>query len=391
MNLSRILVVARKELMDGFRDRRSIYTMLFTTLFGPLLIGFMLSHLAGQKKAAEEIQIPVVGRELAPVLVNWLEQQSGVEIVPGPSDPEAAVRNGKADVVLVIKSEFAGNFGQSKAAPVQVFSDSTRTSAQPKARRLTSLLTLFNSETAAQRLIVRGLSPEVASPLKVEEVDIANSQQRAATLLNVVLMFLALAVLTAGMHIATDSTAGERERRSLEPLLLNPVPRWQLVGGKWLASSVTALGGMVATLLIISKVLSRLSLEELGVRFHMGKPEILLLIATMAPLALMMPSIQVYLSCFARSFKEAQSYSVILVIPVAVIGVMSTFYPVTGHPWMRAIPVLGQYSMGSDILAGKGASVLALFLSGTEAVVVAGIFLWLAARLFSKERIIFGR
>jgi len=390
MNLPRLLVVARKELMDGFRDRRSIYTILFTTLFGPLLIGFMLGHVAGEKKAAEEIQVPVVGRELAPVLVNWLEQQSGVEVVAGPSDPEAAVRNGKADVVLVIKSEFAGNFGQSRPAPVQVFSNSTRTSVQPKVRRLTSLLTIFNSETAAQRLIVRGLSPEVVSPLKVQEVDIANSQQRAATLLNVVLMFLAMAVLTAGMQIATDSTAGERERSSLEPLLLNPVPRWQIVGGKWLASSVTALAGMVATLLVISKVLSRLSLEELGVRFHMGKPEILLLIAAMAPVALMMPAIQVYLSCFAKSFKEAQSYAVILVLPVVVIGVLSTFYPVTDRPWMRAIPVFAQYSMGTDILAGKGASVPALLLSGTEAVVLAGLFLFLAARLFSTERIIFG-
>jgi sodium transport system permease protein len=391
MNLSRLLVVARKELMDGFRDRRSIYTMLFTTLFGPALIGFMLSHLAGQKKAAEEIQVPVVGRELAPVLVNWLEQQGGVEVVQGPSDPEAAVRNGKADMVLVIKSEFAGNFGQSKSAPVQVFSDSTRTSAQPKVLRLTSLLATFNSETAAQRLIVRGVSPEVASPLEVDEVDIANSQQRAATLLNIVLMFLALAVLSTGMQIATDSTAGERERNSLEPLLLNPIPRWQIVGGKWLASAVTALAGMTATLLIISKVLSRLSLEELGVRFHMGRPEILLLIATMAPLALMMPAIQIYLSCFAKSFKEAQSYMVILVLPVAVIGLLSTFYPVTDRPWTRAIPLFAQYSMGTDILGGKGASLPALLLSGTEAVVFAGLFLFLATRLFSTERIIFGR
>ncbi len=193
------------------------------------------------------------------------------------------------------------------------------------------------------------------------------------------------------MQIATDSTAGERERRSLEPLLLNPVPRWQIVAGKWLASALTALVGMVASLLIITKVLSRLSLEELGVRFHMGKPEILLLIATMAPLALMLPSIQVYLSCFAKSFKEAQSYSVILVLPVAVIGVVSIFYPSTSSPWMRAIPVVAQCSIGTEILAGKGVSGLALILLGAEAAVIAVIFLWLAARLFSREKIIFGR
>lgn len=390
MNLTPITVVARKELTDGFRDRRSIYTMFVTALFGPLLIAFMLNQLTGQKKAAEEIRVPVVGREIAPVLVNWLQQQSGVEVVPGPSDPETAVRDRREDVVLVIKQEFA-NFGESKAAPVQVFSDSTRKSSQPKLNRLTSLLSRFSAETASLRLIVRGVSPEVASPLKVEEVDVADSQQRAATLLNVVLMFLIIAVITAGMQIATDSTAGERERGSLEPLLLNPVPRWQMIGGKWLAASISAFVGMIATLAVISIVLSKLSLEDLGVRFHLGAPKILLLIAAMAPLALLVPAIQSYLSCFARSFKEAQSYTVILVIPVAFIGVVSTYYPVTSKPWMLAIPLLAQYSLGTDILAGRAVSSLALIATGIEVVALAAIFLWLAARLFSSEKIIFGR
>jgi sodium transport system permease protein len=391
MNVTPVMVVARKELKDGFRDRRSIYTVFLTALFGPLLITFMLSQEARQKKAAEEIRIPVVGREFAPVLVNWLEQQSGVEVVPGPSDPETAVRDRREDVVLVTKKDFPDEFGQSKAALVQVFTDSTRTSAQPKAVRLAMLLARFSAETASLRLIVRGISPEVASPLKVEDIDVANSQQRAATLLNVILMFLALSVLTAGMQIASDSTAGERERGSLEPLLLNPAPRWQLMAGKWLASSVTALIGLVATLVFISIALSRLKLEELGMRFHLDQSKILLLILTMAPLAVIAPAIQAYLSCFAKSFKEAQSYNVLLVIPVALVGVISTFYPVTNRPWLQLIPFLAQYSLGSEILAGKVPRAVPLVVAGVDCVVLAAIFLWLAARLFSTEKIIFGR
>lgn len=391
MNLSPIVVVTRKELTDGFRDRRAIYTMLFSALFGPLLISFMFNQIAGQKKAAEDIKVPVVGADLAPVLVNWLGQQSGVEIIPGPADPEAAVRDRTFDIVLVIKKDFAANFRDSKPAPVQVFSDSTRSSAEPKMRRLTGLLNRFSGETGSMRLIVRGVSPEVASPVKVEEVDVANSQQRAAMLLNVVLMFLAMAVVTGGMQIATDSTAGERERGSLEPLLLNPVPRWQLISGKWLAAVVGAFLAMIATLAVTSFVLSRLSLEELGVRFHLDTPKILLLIAAMAPLALISPAIQAYLSCFAKSFKEAQSYVVILVVAVTVPGVISTFYPMSNRPWMLAIPVLSQYSLGQDILAGRAPSPLGLIIGAIEGIAFAGLFLWLAARLFSTEKIIFGR
>lgn len=391
MNLPSVMVVARKELTDGFRDRRSIYTILFSALFGPLLIAFMYSQFATQKKAAEEIRLPVVGGGFAPLLVNWLGQQSGVEIAPGPPDPETAVRNGKAEVVLVIKKDFAADFSESRPAPVQVFSDSTRQSAAPKVRRLTLLLSRFNAETGGLRLIVRGVSPQVASPLKVEDVDVANSQQRAAMLLNVILMFLTMAVLTAGMQIATDSTAGERERGSLEPLLLNPVPRWQLIGGKWLAAAVAAFVGMVATLVITALMMSRLPLEELGVRFHFGTATMLLLIVAMAPLVLMAPAVQVYLSCFAKSFKEAQSYSAILVAGVVIPGVVSTLYPLSNQPWMQAIPVLAQYSFGADILGGKVPSSLALIVAAIEAVLVAGVFLWLAARLFCSEKVIFGR
>jgi sodium transport system permease protein len=391
MTLSAMLVVARKELVDAFRDRRSIRAMLLPALFGPLMIAFILKQQTVQTKAAESIRLPVVGREYAPVLMNWLQQQPGVELVEGPTDPEAAVRERTEEVVLVVKKEFGGDFEQSKSAPIQVFADSTRSSALPKVRRLSALLNRFNGETAALRLIVRGVSPEVASPLKIEDVDLANSQQRAATVLNVILVFLAIAILTGGMQVATDSTAGERERGSLEPLLLNPVPRWQLLGGKWLAGVLMSLMGMFVTLAVISFVLSRIALEDLGLRFHMGQPKMLLLTATMAPLALAFPAMQAYLASFAKSFKEAQSYTVFLVLPVSAIGVVMDFYPVANRPWMRAIPVVAQYSLGAEILAGKVPSALAMTAAGTEGVIIAVIFIWLSARLFSNEKIIFGR
>ncbi len=391
MNWVPIAVIARKELSDGFRDRRSIYTMLVTALFGPLLIFFMLNQQTSQTTAAKEIRIPVAGIDFAPVLVNWLQQQPGVEVLAGPTDPEAAVRDGRAEMVLVIKQGFADQFCHSKPATVQLFSDSTRKTTAPKLRRLAGLLNRFNEEIGAARLTVRGVSPDVANPLRIEAIDLASSQQRAATLLDIVLLFLIIAAITGGMQIATDSTAGERERGSLEPLLINPVPRWQIVSGKWLAAVLSASVGMAATLAAIFIALRRLPLEDLGVRFYLSAPKVVLLIAAMSPLALMIPAIQIYLSSFAKSFKEAQSYTVLLVLPVGFIGLISTFYPVTDRPWMQAIPVLAQYSFGTDILAGKRPSLLALTAGGIEAVTIAAIFVWLAARLFSTEEIIFGR
>ena len=78
MNLNPVIIVTRKELIDGFRDKRAIYSMIFGALFGPLLIGYMLTQEAKQQRAAQEITIPVVGKENSPMLVHWLGQQAGV-------------------------------------------------------------------------------------------------------------------------------------------------------------------------------------------------------------------------------------------------------------------------------------------------------------------------
>jgi sodium transport system permease protein len=386
-----ILTVAAKELKDGFRDKRAIYTILFGTLFGPLMLGFLLYQLAGEQRSAEEIQIPVVGQELAPVLVKWLNQQSGVEVVAGPADPEKAVKDRKVPLVLVIKKEFAGKFSDSHPAPVQLYSDSTRSSTRAKVKRVQALLRGFSGETGALRLIARGVSPEVASGLKVEDVEVSNAQQRAAEIISFLPMFLILAALTVGMQIATDSTAGERERGSLEPLLLNPVPRFQLIAGKWLAASAVSAGGMVASLVIITGLISKLPLEDLGFRIHLDPGQIALVLVALLPLALMGPAVMVYLACFAKSFKEAQSYMGFLIAAVTIPGVLSNFYPLTNRPWLQPIPIIGQFALGDEILAGNLPAPYMFVAAWITVLAVTAALLVLAERQLSNERIIFER
>lgn len=391
MSMRRMFRVAQKELRDGFRDRRALYTLAFSTLAGPLLVGFMFNKTAGQERAAQEIELPVVGREYAPVLVEWLAQQTGVQIKAGPADPEAEVRDNKTDMVLIIDKDFAKNFRESRPAPVKVVSDATRQTSRTKVRRLNSLLGRFSSETGSLRLMARGVNPVVASALKVEQVEVSNAQQRAAIIFGFIPMFLLLATFSGGMQIATDSTAGERERGSLEPLLLNPLPRWQILTGKWLAAAAAAFGSMLGTVVVTAFVMSQLSLENIGVRFHLGLAQILLLLAATAPMALLAPAIQMYLACFAKSYKEAQGYMAFLVFAVTVPGVVSSLYPASTMPWMRWVPLLGQYNMGTDILSGKAPSAVQLIAAALAIIALVGVFLSLATRMFSSERIIFGR
>jgi sodium transport system permease protein len=391
MNYSAIRIIARKELKDMSRDRRALYALLFSSLIGPLLVGFMLNQIASQERAAHDIKVPLVGAEYAPILVNWLKQQPGVEIVPGPADPETAVRERKNDFVVVIEKDFAKKFRDSSPAPVQLFSDSTRQNTRAKVRRIRSLLTHFSAQIASMRLIARGVSPALANSLKLDEVEVSSAQQRAANVFNIIPMFLILSAFSAGMQLATDSTAGERERGSLEPLLLNPVPRWQVVAGKWWAATQAALAGMLLTLVLLRFVLSKLPLEDLGVRFHLERPEIVMLVLTIAPIAMMAPAIQLYLACFAKSFKEAQSYMAFLVTAVTIPGILSAFYPITNNPWMHPIPILGQYAASLDILGGKIPSPVGMIAAAAASLALVVLFLWLATKSLSSEKIIFGR
>ena len=391
MNLSRLQVVFRKEMLDAIRDRRSLMSVGISALIGPLLMGFMFNRLAERQREAQDIQIPVVGAERAPALINWLEQQDGVAIVVGPQDAEEAVREGDEDVVVVIGEEFGKDFSEARPARVKLVADGSRQTAQPKVRRVRRLIQRYSQEIAVLRLIVRGVSPAIATPIRVEDIEVSSSQQRAATLLNFIPMFVVLAAFMGGMQIATDTTAGERERGSLESLLVNPVPRESIVIGKWLAAVVFAACSVALTFFLCLGVLQRIPLNEFGIRFAIGPLEILGVLAATLPMALLATGLQIFIATFARSFKEAQSYLGMLIILPMLPGFLSILYPLGNQPWMIPIPILGQHVLLADVLGGKTPHLIWFGVAGLSALVAGLVCVYLTTRLFHKEKIIFGR
>jgi sodium transport system permease protein len=385
------LIVWRKELLDASRDRRSLYSLAFGALVGPVMLGFILNRVVDRQRESEEIRLPIVGAEHAPALVEWLRQQSGVEIVAGPADPEKAVRDDGQDVVVIIDSDFADKFRASKPATVKVVSDESRQTARPKVQRVRGLLQRYSAQIGSLRLVGRGVSPAIATAILVDDVEVSSAQQRAAAVLNFIPLFVVLAAFTAGMQIAMDSTAGERERGSLEPLLVLPAPRWSFVVGKWLAASITAMLGCVVTALLCLAVVKFVPLQELGFRFRFAGPEVAALLAAVLPFCLFAAATQVYLATFARSFKEAQGYMGFLMMVPMLPGVLATVYPMHGQPWMFPIPIVGQYALMGEILGGKPTAPWMFLVSGLSPIVVACGLVWSTARLIAREHIVFGR
>ena len=125
--------------------------------------------------------------------------------------------------------------------------------------------------------------------------------------------------------------------------------------------------------------------------FTIGGIVALLLLGATLPLALIAPSVQMYLASFAKSFKEAQSYMGYLVFLPMLPGMAATFYPIGDRPWLAPVPIVGQYALSTDIMGGKPPEAVYLILAAVCAAAFALLFLWMTTRLFSKEKIIFGR
>lgn len=389
--MGQLWVVLRKEIVDAFRDRRAIMTIVISAALSPLLIGFMINRLADRQRQLEDVEIPIVGMAHAPAFIDWLRQQAGVTVLEGPTDAEAAVRDRDEDVVLLIPEDFQEKFRTSTPVPIKVVSDGSRQTAQPKVSRVVGLLQRYNGEIGTLRLISRGISPAIVSPLALEEVEVSSAQQRAAVILGFIPMFIVLAAFAGGMQIAVDSTAGERERGSLEPLLVNPAPRSVLAGGKWLAATFTSTLSVLLTTTIILAMLRYIPMQEFGIRFRIQPGQVALLLAATLPICLLASAIQIYLATFAKSFKEAQSYMGLLIIVPMLPGFAATLYPMSGQPWMYPLPVIAQQVLAGDVVAARDTPWWAFVVAAGSAVMLSMVLLQLTTRLLKKERIIFTR
>jgi sodium transport system permease protein len=384
-----IRLILRKELTDHLRDVRSVMGSFVLPVLGPLmLLGMfqLLSNLTSDRSLA----LPVVGAEHAPRLVRYLEA-SGVSILPAPPSPEASVRNAEADAVLIIDPDYGERFSAGRSAPLRLIVDESRTDAQKSVRRVERLLNGYAQSLGALRLLARGISPEVAAPIALDEIDLATPQKLAANLLNVVPLFLMLAALVGGMNVAIDTTAGERERGSLEALLLNPVPRRSLVVGKWLATTLTSVAIATVTLIGFMITIRFLPLEELGMKVLLGPREALLMWTAVMPLALFGSGLQMLIATFARSFKEAQTYLNLLNLLPTAPSVFLMFDPTHTAWWMLPLPSLAQVATVVDVMRGEAVPAWHLAVILVSSLAYTAVCLGLLVRLLGKEKIIFGR
>jgi len=346
--------VLRKELLDALRDRRTLLTILLSSVaVGPLVLVLLSTLVADLEERAEAREIVVVGIEHAPTLRNYVERQT-FRIRQAPADYERLLRDNRlGDPVLVVGEDFEAVLASGEPPRVELLSSSANNRASAGAARVARLLQGFSQEQAMLRLAWRGVAPSSLQALEVDDRDLAGAAARAAQWATLVPFFVLVAVLYGALHSALDSTAGERERGSLEPLLMNPVPPLALVLGKWAA--VAAVAMLIALLSCVSFLPGQwlLRSETLAAMFRFGIREAALFMALLAPLAGALSALLMAIAIRCRSVKEAQANAGALVLLVSLLPMLTLFNQGGEAPWHLGVPALAQITLMGRVLKGE--------------------------------------
>ncbi|HEX7062648.1 MAG TPA: ABC transporter permease [Woeseiaceae bacterium] len=382
--------VFRKEVLDNFRDRRTLTSaLLLGPLFGPVIFGIAITLSVEQSisDASEPVSVPIIGAENAPHLVEYLRSRN-IDDEIGPStrdDALAAVRAGEQDVVVVIPEEFGEDLANGTPAKVEIIVDQADRQSSRKAERAGSALAAYGQEVSGLRLLARGVDPTVLRPLNVDQIDVSTPTGRSALLLGMMSYFFLFALLTGGMNLAIDATAGERERGSLEPLLALPVTRTRLILGKIFAACLFMAMSLAMCLISFAVTLQFMPLEKLGMTANFGPGVIGLAFLLLVPFTLLGSSLMTLVASFTRSYKEAQTWmSVVLLAPTMPILIVSILMVRPSAPLML-VPSLSQHLLIVDLIKDEPLVPLNVFLSVSSTLALGALLAFVCARLYRRE------
>lgn len=347
--------VLRKDLKDALRDRRTLIVVFATSvLMGPLLLGFLSILINALEDKAEQRELVAVGMAHAPSLQNYLARQSW-RVKEAPADYEQQLRDSKlGDPVLRVPLDFEAALLRAESPRLELVSDSANTQSQNGVQRVLAVLRGFSQERATLSLALRGVSVQLLEPVRVQERDLAGTQTRAAQLTGMLSFLVLLAVVSGALNAALDTTAGERERGSLEPLMMNPMSGMALVLGKWAAVATVSM--LIAVCSCVSFIPGQwlLRSDTLQALFQFGWREVGLFLAVLLPFAAAVSAVLMAVAIRCKSFKEAQANSTGVMLAVSLLPLVPMMSQTGEEFWHLWVPALAQNTLMLRVLKGEG-------------------------------------
>jgi sodium transport system permease protein len=388
-----ILTVFIKEFRENLREKRTLLSALILgPLLGPVLFAVALSSSIerGASRNDRPVMLAVSHANRAPNLISFLHQY-GVEIQPVTFDDagaRAAIREHRQTQVLVIGDDFGKQLASGEPATLVLYADSSDSSNTRGISRVRVLLEQYGVLIQRLRITARGIDPLVLAPIVVQSVDVATPASRSVIFLGTLSYLILFTMLMGGMYLAIDTTAGERERGSLEALLTVPVKRQQLIYGKIMATCAYMTLSLSLTVTAFSVALQFVGLEQFGMTVNFGPLVALQVVAFCLPLVPLGAALMTIVAAFTRSYREAQTYlGLVLLVPTLPL-VFAGMLGLRPTAPLMAVPSLSQHFLITSLLRDEPISAVFLALSVSATLAVGAVLMLIAGRLYDREALL---
>ena len=357
----KFLTIAKKEVIDIFRDRRTIIMMVVVPLFLiPVLLGtvFKITKSMAEKASEKQLKVQIYGQEYAPDLYQAFADMNKVIILDQiPTDSiQSYIQQEFLDVAIHVDSDYKVNIAKNGQAKIRIQFKGTDSFGITK-DRINGVLKKFENQIVSERMDRLNLKPEVVRAYNINYEDVASRQEKFGKIAGgwFPYVFIIFGFMGA-MYPALDLGAGEKERGTLETILSSPASRLDIVLGKFLVvllaaflTAFLALGGMAVGIQRIPDIPP----EVLIVINEVLNPKTIGLIMTLVlPVAAFFSAMLLGLSIYAKSFKEAQSIVAPLNIVIIFPAVIGTLPGMELNSVTALIPVLNVSLASKDIIAG---------------------------------------
>lgn len=389
MDFGRIIAIAGKELKDALRDRRTILAMIVIPIIVLPVLMFLPAFLASPERNPVRIAVIQSDNTSDDFLTGLASNQIHIVRIEREENMTKLIQNGDYELGMVLPPNFSRIFeGPSQRATITIFVDQSSTRGTIALSLVQETITKYANKIVSERLAKTGLPPEALTPIETDVRAVTVTSTGALFLAILLPLFLGIYAVTGAMYFIMDTTAGEKERKTLEALLTMPATRTEIVLGKFLIavliallSSVLAILGMLAGVVFFSGAIGESS--TLGLSISIGN----LLLIGLATLVLAMTSasLEMMISIFARSFKEAQNFlsplSIVVVVPAIAMQYMS-------EQTLRSFaiaPIFNAMLIIRDALLNR-ASATSVTLEFLSAFVYMVIALAVAIKIFNSEK-----
>lgn len=394
MRFREILTVWQREIVDTLRDRRSLVLIVVIPLVvmpAFVLLPSMLRQQEVQELAPVAQPIALQDGAEAPGLVAMIQASGMLRIVEHP-DPEQALKDGQIALWVIVPPALEKKIAQGEPTELQVKYNPGRSLSRLAREKFSALWEGYRRQVVAQTLSEQGCPPELVRPVPVNYE--ASQEQAGMALLSVLLpLFLVMWAAMGGYYTALEAAVGEKERKTLEALLVAPVSRSSLVIGKVLAiltvtifAEVISVGGLVAALYAAPRLLRVEALAEL--KFALTPEIVLLMLALVSALAALMSAIIFALFFYTRGIREAQSHANWVTFGVMIPALIVQFREIEPSLTMLLVPVFNVVLVFKELLLGQiHATHIGVALGSS--LLYALLAIWIAVRVFENERVLF--